>query len=186
MSYMLEIIGKGLDIDFHHVLSRLYWTPQEMSAGDPTPYNADRPKPFSQQIRLGISLLNEAEPAGAIHHLNIALDSCDNKQIRTALACAYEDIGQTAEALKHLSAATDMTGGREKGIVYFAMGFCCEKLGKKTVAADNYRKSIEADDSYTPASYRLAAVSLIIGDIAEAIRQYSALREAEPENSWLR
>ncbi len=180
MSYLLEILGKGLAAEISDLLAPYYW---QGLVGEPT-QEAPQER-LQKRFQEGLEHLRAVELDQAIEKLSAC---CDEEpafwRARLALASAYEERGEAGNAFEQLEVADRDHPGLAP--VAFAMGFCLEKLGMPKRAADQYRRSIQADETFVPARERLAAVSLLLENPAESVRQYEALRTQMPEKMWVR
>lgn len=137
----------------------------------------NRPEP---RLELGLAYLRAVQLDDAIEHLAAACRAKpDCLPARLALASAYDEKGQTAQALEHLKIANQTHMGEVT--VLFSIGFCYEKLNQPDKAAAYYRDAVEQNPSFLASRERLAAVAVLTGDVDEAIEQYEALRDAEPQ-----
>ena len=185
MSYLLELLGQGLQNDLGDLLDRYFWAPQRRSAQDLQAICAEHPDWPDVQFQLGLAHLRAVRLDEAIRCLRQAcLHKPDYLAARLALAAAQEESGQTDQAIEHLKIANQTHPG--EGPILFALGFCFEKLQRGQEAAEYYRDAIARDPSLSCARQRLAAVAVVLDDLDEAIEQYEALRNLEPEKVWIR
>jgi tetratricopeptide (TPR) repeat protein len=185
VSYLLELLGRGADTDLEDLLARYYWSPQPQSVEELQRMCDDRPDRLETRFQLALAYLRGSQTSEAIDHLtDVCRQKPDHLAARLALASACLETGETHQALEHLDIAHQNHPGEVP--ILFALGFCHEKLGDRSVAADYYRDAVKGDGSFLVARERLAAVVVALGDLDEAICQYVALRDARPELAWVR
>jgi tetratricopeptide (TPR) repeat protein len=182
MSYLLEILAKGLDASVGETLERLY-RPGDGGASVPRLEALCRENPGRADLlfQLGVAYLQAMQCPQAARNL---AESCrlkpDHLPARLALAGAYDELGQADKALAHLHIARDVQPGN--GAVLFATGLCLEKLSRSQEAAGCYRDVIKLQPDFLPARQRLAAVAVFLEEMPEAIAQYEALRTLNPQD----
>lgn len=185
MSYLLEILGRGLDKDLSDLLDRYFWSPPSQSLSQLEDCCRQHPDWPDIRFQLGLVYLRSMQIPEAIEHLSEACKyKCDYLAARLALASAYDQEGRSEKALDHLKIANQTHAGEPA--VLFAMGFCLEKLRQPLEAAEYYRDTIAAKPYFLPARERLAAIATLLDDTETAIEQYQFLRDAEPEKTYLR
>jgi len=184
VSYLLKLLGRGLDLDTGDLLGGyLAPTPE----GAPSPDGSDRPpnqRP-NEHLQQGLTLLEQQRLPEAIDQLQRA---CRERPAHwpslLALAVAQQDSADLSGAWESFRRVL-RTGGRDAPIA-FSAGLCCERLGRVREAADCYRTALEADSQFAAARDRLAAIALFADDVDEAIEQYEARRDLAPEKTWIR
>lgn len=185
MSYLLELLGRGLQTDLSDQLDRYFWSPQTKSISQLQAACAAHPDWPDVQLQLGLAHLRAMRVPEAIAALSQACrHKPDYLAARVALAAAYEESGRPADALQQLRLANQTHAGQAP--ILFALGLCCEKLQQPEAAADFYRDAIRQDCSFMQARERLAAVCTVLDNLEEAIDQYEALRNARPDEVWIR
>lgn len=179
MSYLLEILGRGL-------LSELAAAFRDVLADDaPVPTSVLRatarrhPGRSGAQRTLGIRLLREQQPEAAIEAFEAALASApDDDASRIGIACGLDASGRTAEALALIESFVDYEC-REPHI-YFAVGFCHEKLGAVERALTAYEQALELAPELRNAHERLAAIYLRRDEPKPALAHYEHLCWCDP------
>jgi tetratricopeptide (TPR) repeat protein len=184
VSQLLELLGKGLEIDLGELLGPLFWSPQPHTL-EQLLANADKCGDLPElRLQIGLARMREGQIQEAIEDFSASLDAENTFVGQLALACAFEEKGLTYRTFEHLQAAHVMRS--DEPAILYALGFAAERLGKTSDAAQYYRACIELSDDFLPARQRLAAVCLIQQDLSEAIDQYTVIRNAEPQQGWVR
>ena len=195
MSYLLEMLAKGLECGVAETLSSLLrrGAPRSEASGSKT---SEPLEPFQaacaageagpeRRRQMGLACLEAMQVEQAIDHLTAACRACpDDVHARLALAAACDEAGRSGESLEHLRAADEGAPGNP--LVLFAIGYCLEKLQRPAEAAAYYRDAIAGDPGCLSARRRLAAIAMTGGDGAEAVAQYEALRHSRPEDTDIR
>ncbi|MCY2924440.1 MAG: tetratricopeptide repeat protein, partial [Planctomycetota bacterium] len=185
MSHLLEMLARGLEHDPTDVLDRYFWSPGVQDVAAQEARRRGCSWSAESQLPLGLACLREGKSADAVEHLSAACGQEEgNVSIHTALAAALLEAGRPTEALVQLEAAERALPCQAP--VLFVMGLCLERLERPEEAAVRYRQAIEQDGTFVAARYRLAAVGIVRGQLDEAIRQYEALRNIEPQYGWIR
>ncbi len=185
MSRLLELLGRGLEGDLGDVLDRYYWSPPAEPVDELAERCHDHPDWPDMQLRLALTYLRASRVEDAIDHLRQACRrKPDYLAARVALAAAHAEKGSPQAALDQLKIAGQIAPAGAP--VLFAMGFCCEKLGRAADAAEYYRDATIRDGAFRPARERLAAVAVFLDRVEEAVEQYEALLRAHPEEPWIR
>jgi len=178
VSYILELLGRGVDSDLSDLLDRYFWSPSGDAEQPASPAAAQHDR-AQRRLHVGLAHLRAGRLDDAVRHLE---DACRAKgdclAARAALASACDENGDPAGALEHLKAADEIRP--DEPAVRFGMGFCLEKLSEPRQAAAQYRRAIAADESFMVARERLAAIGVLTGELDEAIEQYQSLRDLEP------
>ncbi|MGB2823601.1 MAG: tetratricopeptide repeat protein, partial [Phycisphaerae bacterium] len=178
MSYILELLGRGVDSDLSDLLDRYFWSPSGGAEHSRGAAKAHQDSP-ERRLQVGLAHLRAGRLDDAVRHFD---DACRAKgdclAARAALASAHDEKGDPASALEHLKVADEIRPNEVA--VLFGIGFCLEKLQAPGEATAYYRRAIAADESFMPARERLAAIGVLTGDLDEAIEQYESLRDLEP------
>lgn len=178
VSYILELLGRGVDSDLSDLLDRYFWWPSGDGEQPAAPAKAQHDGP-GRRLQVGLAHLRAGRLDDAVRHLD---DACRAKgdclSARAALASACDEKGDPAGALEHLKVADEIRPS--EAAVLFGIGFCLEKLLEPEQAAAYYRRAVAADGSFMTARERLAAIGVLTGELDEAIEQYQSLRDIEP------
>ncbi len=185
MSYLLNILGRGLGHDLGDVLDRYYWTPQIQPLDQLRHHAQEHPDWPDVQFQCGLAMLKAVMIDEAVDYLEQACEIKANYlPARLALASAYADQGRHEDAYRQLVEADVLEPDRAP--ILFAMGFCCERLSNPLEAVELYRRTIGIDSSMIAPRERLAAVALVLNDLAVATEQYEFLKDYFPEQTWVR
>ena len=185
MSYLLQLLGRGLGSDLGDLLDRYYWSPQSSSLDELEARCEQHADDRSLHMQLGLAYLRASHLVMAVDHLRrFCRLQPDSLGGRLALAAALSEQGDLPAALAQLDIANQNHLGQPR--VLFAIGFCHEKLEQRGKAVEYYRDAVERDGHFTGARERLAALSVAEGNLDEAIAQYEALRRYLPGEPWVR
>ncbi len=185
MSYLLEVLGRGLEQDVEDVLRSHCAASPSRSIEELQQARMEDPDDDAVVVELGLAYLREGRlPEAADALADAVRGEPDSVAARAGLGIVSASAGDLDGAVTHLRIAEELLG--DEPTLPFARGLCLEKLSQPESAAQCYRRAIEADGAYAPARHRLAAVSLFRERTDEAVEQYLALRQAEPQDSWTR
>jgi len=185
VSPILELLGRGLDRDVSDVLDRYFWSPPGAGVAELRQRCEEHPDVPECHLQFALACLADDRLDEAVECLERACGLRSNYHAaRLALAAACDASGNAAGALKQLETINIVRPGQPA--VLLAMGLCQEKLGQRDPAAALYRRAVDANVSLPTARERLAAVAVAGGDLDEAIDQYLALRDAEPQEAGYR
>jgi len=183
VSYLLELLGRGLDFDLADLLDGYLWPPRLQGAATRRESCSQSPSSPEGHFQLGLSSLRSGHSADAAEQLAQACRQSPNHlPSRVALARAHYEAGQTRAALAQLKIAVEIQP--TEALIHFAVGLVLEKLSRPADAARAYRLAVEYDPSLDLARERLAAVDLLGGDLEDAIAQYHALRQSAGGDGW--
>jgi len=184
VSYLLELLGRGLQGEMADLLDRYFRSGPTCSIEQLKASCRQHPDWPDLHLQLGLAYLRAVQVPEAITYLARACRrKPDYLAARLALAAAHEENGDPTAAMEQLRIANQTHPGETH--IIFAIGFCCEKLRRPLEAAEAYRDVVGRDPSFRLARERLAAVAVLTGDLDEAVEQYRALQQAEPHLTWL-
>ncbi|RME36457.1 MAG: tetratricopeptide repeat protein [Planctomycetota bacterium] len=180
MSYLLEILGRGL-------LAELAAAFRDTLVDDGLPTATleravrDHPQDTERLCRLGIRRLREQQHVRAkeLFEKAIRIDP-SHRAARIGLACVLDETGSTPEAVEHLRRLQEEDA--EDPAVWFALGFCQEKLGRTEDAIVSYESVLDVEPRLRNAHERLAAIYLKLGNVEMAITHYEHLCFCEPDD----
>jgi tetratricopeptide (TPR) repeat protein len=179
MSYMLEIVGRGLLAElqaaFRDQLAELGELP---APGLPRLVTGDADRK-DDPARRAVRALHERRPMDAQRHFERVLaEDPANVQARLGLACALDECGDPTEAAEQLMTARAIAG--EDPAILFGLGFCLEKAGRCAEAENAYRAALVQAPHLRNGHERLATLALRRADIPAAIAAYEQLCWYEP------
>ncbi len=170
MNYLLEMLGKGLEMSPAELLAEYLTHPKRSKSNLP--------------INRGLDLLRVGKPRAAARCL---APLCQNGPHRAfahvASAVACDEESNPRGAMSHLRSAIEIRPGRAD--ILSAMGLCCEKAHRRQQAVKYYLQAIHNDPAGAPARYRLAAVGISTEQWDAAIKQCMALTHFELRHNWL-
>ena len=181
MSILLEILGKGLQLDIQEVLAPVYF-------GDFAP-DADEYDIASAKTRellaTGLNCWQCEDYQGAREAFK---ELCVNDprcvQGKAAYASLLAELGNYTQALGVLRSLGRICPAN--ALIEHATGLCYEKIHQPDSAAIHYRIASERDEYMTEPLYRLAAVNVALGQPEAAVEPYRALSKILPEHTWIR
>ena len=181
MSILLEILGKGLQLDIPEILAPIYFSDQGEGIDECDLQAVHCSELLSEG--LGCWQLEEYKKA---HELFAELCDCDPRNVagKAAYAGLLAEQGEYTQALSVLRSL-----GRIKpatAIIEHATGLCYEKIGQPDSAAIHYRIASELDEFMTEPLFRLAAINVRLENPDHAIEAYKKLCSILPEHTWLR
>ena len=181
MSYLLEILGRGLAGSVAETLERHFRRGCGKPLAELKQLAEQRPDWPDVQCDLGMAYLRGMQFADAARHLDQACrHKPDYLEARLGLAAACDEMGRTEQALDHLRIANQTHSGSPP--VLFCIGYCLEKLSRSDEAAEYYRDAVAAAGDYLAARQRLAAIALLRDDLDEAIAQHEHLRRVSGDD----
>jgi len=184
MSYLLEILGRGL---IAH-LAGAFVNPLDLKSEAPVEdlrraVESD-PDNVAAWIRLGGRYLREEDPIAARRVFLAALAKDKNSlPARLGLACAFDELGQLEVAIEQLRMAQKVAPADPA--VLFSLAYCHEREGDESEAINYYQDSINVCPTLRNAHERLAAMFLQQNKIDLAIHHYSRLCELDPDQTDL-
>jgi tetratricopeptide (TPR) repeat protein len=184
MSYLLEILGRGLIAHlagaFQAILGCDGDEPTEvlLRAAKAQPTNIDA------QLRLAARFLKNDDPISARQIFTELLEHDDtNFAARLGLVCALDELGQVEAALEELR-ITQKADPLNPAIL-FCTGYCQERLGRQEEAIPFYQDAITACPTLRNAHERLASIFLQRGETDIAIHHYTELCRLDPQQADL-
>jgi tetratricopeptide (TPR) repeat protein len=179
MSYLLEILGRGLLAELSAAFRDVIADDGHFSTAELRTAYQRTTGTSDPAVRFGARCLANREyaPARAAFETALAIEP-DSLAARVGLACVCDELGRIGEALQHLAAASQHHP--EEPTVLFALGFCHERWGKTDQAAVDYRRCLEAAPNLRNARERLAAIHLKQNDLKGAIDQYEQICWYDP------
>ena len=179
MSYLLEILGRGLLSELAAAFRSLLYDDGLASAKDLEAAVEGDPEGAEHHRRLAVRMLADRQYGRARTEFveTLRLEPTD-RVARIGLACTFDELGQTRAAVAQLQEYVH--GGAEDGPTFFALGFCQEKLGETEEAITSYESTLDIAPNIRNAHERLAAIYLKRDDVGMAIAHYEHLCFCEP------
>jgi tetratricopeptide (TPR) repeat protein len=179
MSYLLEILGRGLLAELPAAFRQLLQDDGQHSTAELLAACQEDDNDLFACTRLGVRYLADRDTAAArtAFQRALLLEPTDLRA-HVGLACVYDEIGQTERAFSQLIQAEEHYP--DEPAVQFALGFCLEKLGRADDAIPAYQHSLESAPNLRNAHERLAAIHVSQDNLAEAITHYEQICFCEP------
>ena len=181
MSYLLEILGRGLLAELSCAFRDLLHDDGHFSTDELRSACARDPDSPEPAIKLGTRCLSNRDYPGARSAFESALATrCGrtNLAARVGLACVDDESGRSGQAVEHLNLARQ--DHPADATVLFALGFCREKWGKPEQAIADYKACLQVAPNLRNAHERLAAIHLKQNDLDRAIEHYEHICRYEP------
>lgn len=184
MSYLLEILGRGLIVPLVGAFDAILGTNSGESIEDLEFVAQSESPSVAVQARLGGKYLRADEPSKARDILEKALRSEPGHfAARVGLACALDALGQVEQALDQLRIA--QKADPASPAILFCLGYCHERAGRETEAEQYYQDALNVCPTLRNAHERLAALFLRQGRVDSAIVHYSSLCDLDPQQTDL-
>lgn len=180
MSYLLEILGRGLVSSLRGALRTKLPPVDDVSVPVLRQRLAEDPQQEQKALMLGLKLLWDDQflKAAPIFE-EILTRNEESVPALLGLASVHDEMGRTEEALDLLNQAR-MIDVLDP-VILFCIGFCCEKLHQLDPAVEAYRASLRACPDLRNTHERLAAIFLKQDRHALALSHYEQLVDIEPE-----
>ena len=121
----------------------------------------------------GIEAFRAGNIDSAVHQLELAtLDDSQDFRAFAFLGAAYAEQGRYSAAIGSFKRAADLEPGSPK--VHYNLGQAYEAAGVSTEAWFEYRKALEVDPQFQPATVALAELSARLKTMRERLRQLAA------------
>lgn len=179
MSYLLEILGRGL-------IPELSAAFQPMLGDGDARFTceleeAHRRDPSDLAIVKALAdrrLADRAYARAEALYRSLCAAAPENLAARIGLACALDGQGRTREALGSLREARALAP--DDAAILFGIGYCCERTEAIDDAIAAYEEVVEIAPEQRNAHERLAAIAMHADDAATAIHHYEYLCWSEP------
>jgi tetratricopeptide (TPR) repeat protein len=180
MSYLLEILGRGLLAELAAAFRPFLRDDGRYSTAELREACREHGDDPATHTRLGTRHLAERDTAAAGESFRRALEiDAANLRAHVGLACVHDEVGRTDQALRQLQEAAEHHA--DDPAVQFGIGFCLEKLGRVGEAAAAYRRALETAPSLRNAHERLAAIHVQQDEWPAAIEHYEQICSCQPE-----
>ncbi|MBN2561817.1 MAG: tetratricopeptide repeat protein [Phycisphaerae bacterium] len=182
MSYLLEILGRGLIAHLAGAFQAVLDTDNDETTEELIQAAEVQPDNAGAQIRLAARFLHCDDPISARRiFLNLLSRNESHLVARLGLACAYDELGQIESALQQLRIAQKQDA--ISPAILFCLGYCHERLGHQDDATNYYQDAIVVCPTLRNAHERLAAIFLQQGEIDIAIHHYTELCRLDPQQT---
>ncbi len=181
MSYLLEILGRGLVSSLRGALQTKLPPVDDLSLPELRSRLAAEPANEKHTLMLGLKLLWEDRFMNAGESFEQVLERDDESIVGLlGMASVHDELGRTEQALTLLNRARliDVLDP----VILFCIGFCCEKLNRTGEAVDAYRASLRACPDLRNCHERLAAIFLRQDKPRSALSHYEQLIEFDPDH----
>ena len=172
MSRLLEILGKGMELD----TADLIWHCLDIyRSNHPTSNSSDK-----QMIAIS-QLVLENKIESAKKQLRLYLfeqPSCIQGRLAAAAICLAE--GQIDSAIKELQSV--YMRHPTNTIALYALGHCYERKGSENQAVEFYQDCLKFKSFLQPPRQRLAAIYFKNGQLEKAVDEYESLRNEYPDD----
>ncbi|MCH7596197.1 MAG: tetratricopeptide repeat protein [Planctomycetes bacterium] len=176
MSYLLEILGRGLLADLKAAFRDLLRDDTERST---TELEEEAVKSPESKRRWAIRLLEEKQFSRARDVFSQVIDADPSNRVgRVGLACCLDELGLTRAAIEQLH--NSFMGNPKDSATLFAIGFCAEKVSEIEDATVAYEAALEEAPQLRNAHERLAAIHFKQDNVDGAITHYEHLSWCEP------
>ncbi|MCG3138347.1 MAG: Lipopolysaccharide assembly protein B [Phycisphaerae bacterium] len=180
MSYLLEIVGRGLISSLQGALRSKWPDVSHLTLAELHDKVQQHPEEVEAETLLGLKLLEQQEYMAAKHHFEQVI-SQDDEAIDAilGLAAVEDQLGQVSAALAWLNEARLIH--ILDPVILFCIGFCQEKLNNDEEALKAYRAALRACPELRNSHERLAAIFLRRGTFDLARYHYEQLVSLEPD-----
>lgn len=180
MSYLLEILGRGLIAHLSGAFASNWGNDPDESIDDLRQALAIHPEDEEVMIRLAGQHLRNDEPQIARDiFLEILSRDKNNLSARLGLACVFDELNQVDVALEQMRIAQKADPANPA--ILFCLGYCHERLNHEEQAIDYYRDSLNVCPTLRNSRERLSAIYLKNDEIDLAIHHYTELCELDPD-----
>lgn len=185
MSYLLECLGRGLLGQLADGFTAQLPTVRDDEVDDLLERSRMSPRSADLAIQSGIACLKNMRYREAKAALERAYELGENPQrAAIALACLYDELGRSEQALQQLSIA--QAHDPDDPALAFALGSLYERREEATLAVRSYRRALETCPTLRNAHERLAAIALLRGHFDQAIAAYEILVDLDQGAPHLR
>ncbi len=184
MSYMLEILGRGLVSELAAVFGAELRDDGCLSLDELQADVSDAAgeATVANYHSLAVRLLADHQFGAARAHWKqaLAIDPT-NRAARIGFACTLDELGLTHEAMEQINSIIE--DHPDDADCWFACGFCYEKLGESDEAIRCYENALDINLNFHTANERLAAIYLKLDDLELAITHYEHLYWSDPADT---
>ncbi len=182
MSYLLELLGRGLDIPMMSMV--LPWS-RPLSSEDVELLEEaieTNPGHIANLMRIGIHYAQSGSIPKAEKVFSMLLEkNPDNLDVDLAWAAMHSSSGNLDKAVERLE---QINREHSDARVCLALGYCYERKGKIDLARNWYKKGSEQKPYLRHSRERLAAIELYQLKYTKAIELLRVLQREHPEDVW--
>ncbi len=181
MSYLLEVLGRGLLLDLRTAYARQMPALPEDDADALAERLAASPTSYDLLMRFGAACLYAARlrDAQSAFERARALQP-DAPSPLLGMACLCDELGQFERAADLLAQARQLDP--DDPAIVFGIAFCHERRGARAAARAAYQQAVALCPELRNARERLAALAVAEGDWDAAAEQYAELVEQLPDD----
>jgi len=184
MSYLLELLGKGLETP---LMSLVLPVCSPLSAHEVEMLNEavrDEPNHIANKLRLAIHYAQSGseQKADAIFD-SILSDNPRHADARLARAAMYASVGSLDRAVEHLRENVKYFENDSR--VHFGLGYCHERKGELDKALKFYQRATSCKPYLRQATERIASIYLYRNEYRKTIEQCRILQKEHPEDVWI-
>ncbi len=185
MSYLLEILGRGLLVELRAAFRDVIRGGKQDNISEARARAEKSPDDANALSEYAIALMDcrELQRARTVFEDAIAV-APTNSRARIGLACALDSLGFTEEAIEQLYASQDVQDNLDEypnnAPTLFAIAYCQERLGDADGALIGYAQALELVPGLRNARERIAAIHFRAGDIASATECYENICAMDP------
>ena len=184
MSYLLEILGRGLIAHLAGAFEALLGTNTDQTTEELERAADARPDDLAPRVRLAARCLRSDDPALARRiFLDVLARDDAHLPARLGLICALDELGQIEPALEQLRIA--QKADPINPAILFCIGYCHERLDRQEEAIPFYQDAITTCPTLRNGHERLAAIFLNQGETDIAIYHYKELCRLDPQQTEL-
>jgi tetratricopeptide (TPR) repeat protein len=180
MSYLLEILGRGLIAQLVGAFETLLGGATDESIESLREIVANDPGDLGATVRLGARVLriDDAVEAQRLFRAVLARDE-RSLAAHVGLACSFDSLNQFDAAIEELRFAQKLDPVHPA--ILFCLGYCHERQGNESEAVNYYQNALTICPTLRNAYERLAAIAMKNNRPDWAIIQYTKLCELDPQ-----
>lgn len=175
MSRLLEILGRGLNLD----VADLIWNWLEVCS----PPSSVSESTLPEQLNRTIEFIKQRKIDSAADQLRSYLfDNPDCPRGRLASAAIFISMGRLQDAIEQLNSVYLRQPNNTMAL--YALGYCYERLGKQPQAVEFYQDCLKFKNYLQLPRQRLAAVYFENNQLEKAAVEYELLKSEYPDDIW--
>ena len=175
MSRLLEILGRGLNLD----VADLIWNWLDVCS----PPSSDGQSPPPEQLNRVIELIRKRKTDSAADQLRLYLfDNPDCPRGRLASAAISIATGRLQDAIEQLNSVYLRQPSNTMAL--YALGHCYERLAKLPQAVEFYQDCLKFKNYLQIPRQRLAAIYFKNNQLEKTTSEYELLKSEYPDDIW--